>query len=290
MLQKLENLYLAILRFVIIVAAGVLLLAVVVLGLNSLRALIPEPAPNDAAPVVTDQALKQGMLSTQSQQPGNVEDKDAQTKSGDANLPFYVRAATAISSYVTTHSLTTESVDSAQVVDILRSRAEKYGDAKIASAFAKNFAESVERLLKDQAIIDAAKSSSCLAMVDKLLTVFTDDFDSQLQNVTAENSRRQQEYVDKKTDGMQSLYVAAGAKPAAPRNEQSQRELTLRSPATDQMRASHSACGTSMDGSTHEKRIYHANDRTCDSKCHLWCSPDLHLLCCRVVDQHPSCS
>jgi hypothetical protein len=29
--------------------------------------------------------------------------------------------------------------------------------------------------------------------------------------VTAENSRRQQEYVDKKTDGMQSLYIAAGA-------------------------------------------------------------------------------
>jgi hypothetical protein len=211
MLQKLENLYLAILRFVIIVAAGVLLLAVVVLGLNSLRALIPEPAPNDAAPVVTDQALKQGMLATQSQQPANAEDTNAQTKSGDPNLPYYERAATAISGYVTTHSSSTESVDSAQVVDILRSRTEKYGDAKIASAFAKNFAESVERLLKDQAIIDAAKSSSCVAMVDKLLTVFTEEFDAQLQSVTAENSRRQQEYVDKKTDGMQSLYIAAGA-------------------------------------------------------------------------------
>ncbi|WP_277060332.1 hypothetical protein, partial [Rivihabitans pingtungensis] len=57
MLQKLENIYLNILRFVVILVASILLVVVAFTGINALLAMRLEPVPKDIVPKVPAQSL-----------------------------------------------------------------------------------------------------------------------------------------------------------------------------------------------------------------------------------------
>jgi hypothetical protein len=211
MLQKLENLYLAILRFVVILVAGILLAAVIVLGLNSFRALQGAPKEKEATPIVSDDSLKKIILQRESQaeQP-NANAKPTSPKS-DPNQALYDRAADSIIVYVSTHSGAAENPNRAQVSGIIKSRASKYQKQYLASAYAKAFAESIDRLLKDKDLIAAAKEASALDVVNRLLNAFTEQFEEQVEKNATENQAKHQEYIEKKAEGQQSLYIAAGA-------------------------------------------------------------------------------
>jgi hypothetical protein len=210
MLQKLENLYLAILRTVVILVAGVLLVAVAMLGLNSFRALQPEPVEKEAAPAVSDDSVRKSLLQAPASAEGNAPATAVRDRQ-DPLQPHYDRAADAIVAYVAAHSGGTQSVDKARVASVIRERAAKYEKQQLAGAYAKNFADSVGRLLKDQAVIAKAAETSAVAVVDRLLRVFTEQFDTQVERNATENQARQQAYLEKKAEGLQSLYMAGGA-------------------------------------------------------------------------------
>jgi hypothetical protein len=212
MLQKLENAYLAILRFVVIAVAGVLLVAALILGINSFKAVQLEPMAKEITPQVSEQELIQGITKkpTVPQPQSESHNVDENTKKIDPNAAFYERASNAISTFVTKYSGGTESVDKAQVVEIIKKRAESLNDPKLVSAFAKGFADSIEKTLIDPSVIKIAQTTSPVDVVNEALSLFTQKFHEQIEKANAEFAVKQQEYIEKKAEGIQSLYFAAG--------------------------------------------------------------------------------
>lgn len=211
MLQKLENAYLAILRFVVIATAGVLLVAVVILGFNSFKAIQFEPVAKEITPQVSEQELIKGITEKPARAQNQSPENDAGTKKIDPNAIFYERASNAIFNFVAKYSGGAESVEKAQVVEITKNRAESLDDPKLVTTFAKGFADSIEKILTDPSIIKTAQNTSSLDIINKALNLFTKNFNEQIQKENARFAAEQQKYIEKKAEGMQSLYVAAGA-------------------------------------------------------------------------------
>ena len=211
MLQKLENAYLAILRFVVIATAGVLLVAVVILGFNSFKVIQFEPVAKEITPQVSEQELIKGITKKPAQTLDQLPESDGNAKKTDPNAAFYERASNAIAAFVTKYSGGAESVEKAQVVAITKERAESLDDPKLVTAFAKGFADSIEKTLADPSVIKTAQTTSSLDVINKALNLFTQNFNEQIKKENAKFIAEQQKYIEKKSEGMQSLYVAAGA-------------------------------------------------------------------------------
>lgn len=213
MLQKLENAYLAILRFVVLIVAGLLLVGVVLMGVNALKAVKSEPVVTKTTPQVSDQEMIKAITSKPSaatpSNPGQGE--GAHLTQVDPNSAYYDRVANVIVSFVTKNSGGTDSVERGQVITITKARAEAQKDPELIAAFAKNFAEVTEKSLGDQSVVNTARHTSALDVVNNALNTFTEKFNKQVEAANAEKERKQQEYLNDKAEGMQSLYYAAGA-------------------------------------------------------------------------------
>ena len=211
MLQKLENAYLAILRFVVIAIAGVLLVAVVILGFNSFKAILLEPVAKEITPQVSEQELIKGITEKPALPKSKSHKGDGDTKEIDPNAAFYERASNAIVAFVAKYSNGSESVEKATLLEFTKERAESFDDPKLVTAFAKGFADSIEKTLANPAVIKTAQTTSALDVVNKALKLFTQKFNEQIKDENAKFVAEQQKYIKKKAEGMQSLYVAAGA-------------------------------------------------------------------------------
>ncbi len=211
MLQKLENAYLAILRFVVIAVAGILLVAVVIQGLNSFKAIQLEPEAKKITPNVSAQELINGLTEKPVVPQSEYHEDAGNTNTIDPNAAFYERAANAISAFVSKYSGGAEGVDKSQVIQITKGKAESLNDKKLVSAYAKGFAESIEKTLTDPSVIKAAQTTSTLVVINKAFDIYTQKFNEQIEKENQELAAKQQEYIEKKAEGMQSLYVAAGA-------------------------------------------------------------------------------
>lgn len=211
MLQKLENAYLAILRFVVIAIAGILLVAVVILGFNSFKAIQFEPVAKEITPQVSEQELIKGITEKPVLPQSESHEGDGDTKKTDPNTAFYERASNTLVTFVAKYSGGTDSAEKAQVIAIIKARAEALEDPKLVTAFAKGFAESIEKTLADPSVIKTAQTTSPLDVINKAKNLFTQKFNEQIKNENAKYVAKQQEYIEKKSEGMQNLYVAAGA-------------------------------------------------------------------------------
>jgi len=211
MLQKLENAYLAILRFVVIAIAGVLLVAVVILGFNSFKAILLEPVAKEITPQVSEQELIKGITEKPALPKSKSHKGYGDTKEIDPNAAFYERASNAIVAFVAKYSNGSESVEKATLLEFTKERAESFDDPKLVTAFAKGFADSIEKTLANPAVIKTAQTTSALDVVNKALKLFTQKFNEQIKDENAKFVAEQQKYIKKKAEGMQSLYVAAGA-------------------------------------------------------------------------------
>jgi hypothetical protein len=209
MLQKLENAYLAILRFVVIAIAGVLLVAVVILGFNSFKALQFEPVAKEITPQVSEQELIKGITEKPALPKSKSRKGDGDTKKIDPNAAFYERASNAIIAFVASNG--SDSVEKATVLELTKENAESFDDPKLVTAFAKGFADSIEKTLANPAVIKTAQTTSALDVVNKALKLFTQKFNEQIKDENAKFVAEQKKYIEKKAEGMQSLYVAAGA-------------------------------------------------------------------------------
>lgn len=211
MLQKLENIYLAILRFVVILVAGLLLATVAVLGLSSFSSLQSEPSEKAILPAVSDESLKNLVLGKEAVRPQPSTSTGESAQMIDPNQAFYERTAESIVAFVTKESGGSEKPTKSQVAEITKDRAEKYDAPEIRTAYARGFAETVERLLKDPELVAAAKETSPIELVNRLLNTFALQFEQQINATESQNRATQQAFLERKVEGQQRLYIAGGA-------------------------------------------------------------------------------
>ncbi|WP_432722670.1 hypothetical protein R0381_001540 [Jeongeupia wiesaeckerbachi] len=211
MLQKLENAYLAILRFVVIAVAGLLLIMVVILGLNSLKALQSEPAATETTHVVSEQDLIQSITAKPGVQQQQAPKASNDMAAKDPNAVFYERAATAMTNFIKSLDKNAQNIDNAEFIAYAKQTAESLGEPKLTAEYAKNFADAMEKTLKDPSVIKVAQTTSVQHVIQKVVGDFFQQFKANVEQEKAQRATKQQEYLVKKAEGMQSLYIAAGA-------------------------------------------------------------------------------
>lgn len=214
MLQRLENAYLAILRFVVLLVAGLLLISVGVLGFNATKLLKQEPVAVKAEPKVPPESIVASITKRQSttelgQQPS---DSSQTSLSNTSPLdPYYAQGARAIEKFLLKVSGGQFQADHEKVILILKNRAKEVKEPEHHDEFVKGLAAALEKTLTNPAILKSASASEPTNTVNQVLDSYTSSFNAQIEEVNAKNASVQQQYVQEKTDGLQSLYYAAGA-------------------------------------------------------------------------------
>lgn len=214
MLQQIETIYLAILRVVVIVIAGLLLVSVVIYGLNSFQGL-SEPKPDTTPPAITSESLTRELTETTTgadNTPELRDDAEAEQKADLAkNGIHYSRAAEAIARFVEKQSGGEELVIKQKVEEVIKENAESQPTPELATAYAKGFADAIEGTLANPSIANLAQQTGAIEVVNKALNAYSQSFHDQLAEKERKFVEEQQERLEKQAGAMMSLYIAAGA-------------------------------------------------------------------------------
>jgi len=212
MLNKLEELYLTILRYAVIISAGILLIAAIIYGLSSFKILSSEPKHKDFIPKVSENTMIESIAKKNESKATLPEKEMNKTKKTDPNQEHYDKIATVVTAFVSEHCGGTQNVNRDDVIRVTRNKAEAYNNPKRTSAYAKNFAETITKTLADPTVINKAKSGqTCIDLINTALGAFQQEFDTQIRTNNEEHNRKTQEYMIKKSEGLTNLYFALGA-------------------------------------------------------------------------------
>lgn len=210
MLQKLENAWLNILRAVVVIASGLLLACVVIFGLATLQGFGEGPGEALAPPAVESAALLKQMTAPAAASSASAAGAAA-TPAGDPNKVYYDRTTAAIVTFVAKHSSGGEVADRDQVFEITRDRAESFDTPALVTGYAQGLAETMEALLASAALQKQAAASAALDVVNRVLDLYTEEFNRQLEASQAEISQARQEHLQDKADAARNLYFALAA-------------------------------------------------------------------------------
>lgn len=224
MLQKLENIYLGILRGVVLVISGGLLLGTIVFGINALKVISGPPTFNPYTPSIEPKTEYKQSLIEQYQPQGSTQDNSTtENATGNASPTFqepaqedpnqahYEAVANIIDEFVTAVSGEPDGVNVDFVINHVRSRAEAYNSYHHTNAYASDVVPSVRTVLEDERVIEVANNQNMFDIVNDVLDDFNRQFDQALDAEDRRRSQAQRQHVQDKIDGMQSLYVAGGA-------------------------------------------------------------------------------
>lgn len=209
MLQKLEDFYLATLRFVVILVASLLLIAVIVLGAKSISALRPAPEPVKQTPTVSQSELKKAVLKSDTASGPTTPASGAIAT--DQNQAYYTRTGASIKKFFDTHFPDMYNIDPEKIASFVKERAESYPTPDLTTAYAKNLADNVDTLLSDQELIAFAKNNEPGPIIDRIFNSFSEEFDRQVKSTTAENESKQEKYLADQITAQRNLYIAASA-------------------------------------------------------------------------------
>jgi flagellar biosynthesis/type III secretory pathway M-ring protein FliF/YscJ len=213
MLKQLENAYLAMLRFVILLTAGLLLIGVVIFGLNALKITRQEPAQTQLDPKVNSELVISDAIARKGDKNQEDPQDDARPTASqiDPHQAYFDRMASAVEKFVNRTSSNPVPMDHARLIQIFRDRAKDVKAPELTTRFVKGMTSTLESALASKKVSRAAAEGSPFEIIDSVLNSYTEHFNQQLDEINTENTRKLQAYQQEKAEGMQSLYYAAAA-------------------------------------------------------------------------------
>ncbi|MBA3979838.1 MAG: hypothetical protein C0462_04465 [Alcanivorax sp.] len=126
----------------------------------------------------------------------------------DPNQKHYAHTAARISKFVKTVSDGAENVDEALAENIIRERANTYGSDELISSYAEELSKSISRAVMNTSIITAARNTSAIDVINHILSVFTEEFDRELQAEHQRFSEEQAAHLEARSDATNTMYLA----------------------------------------------------------------------------------
>lgn len=238
MLQKLESAYLAILRFMVIVIATILLVAVAVYGGSSWKLLAGEPKETEFTPKASDQQVIESVIGKEQNKletTGKPDSADQASSEKDPNQPFYDRAVAAIAQFIQKYQKPAEpkrryeldengiarevidppeappSVNKQAMDEHLKYVCKSFEKGQHIEACAKNLADVSEKTFADKSVIARAATTSAISVADEVLNNFKTSFQNSIDEHNEKLENAQAEYLMEKAKAMTNLYVAGGS-------------------------------------------------------------------------------
>lgn len=208
MLQKLEDFYLAILRIVVLLVAGLLLVAVVILVIKSTAALSPAPVPVSKMPQVAQATVKSDVLATGANVPGQPEPANP-IAARDPNQAYYDQAAASIINFFNYNFPGQYNLDTQKIANIIKEKTDAFDTDDLKAVYAKGIAANMASVLSDPAVVQIAKSHKPGDVVESVIDSYTREFNQQVKDTQAKNDAAQSKYMAEQHGAQQSLYAAA---------------------------------------------------------------------------------
>jgi transcription antitermination factor NusG len=218
MLQKLENAYLAILRFFVIFAAGMSLIAVILFCGMALKGYFAEPKYLAVNPVVSENDLI-NIFTYKNEDKQKPEYAQSQTQyqnkeeaiEKDPNDVFYDKIATSVQNYANaTRGVDEINIDSETVKNIAKKRAEKFDEYDLTSHYAENFSIAIDKTLSNPGVIESGKKGDPIKIINGVFNSFESKYESEIQRIKRINIARENEVRNEKNSILTNLYIAGG--------------------------------------------------------------------------------
>lgn len=216
MLQKIENAYLAILRFIIIAVAGLSLLASLFFGISSALEYFSKKETSSLNPKVNEQTLIQNLIAeTQKSEQSSTSNKNTSSSSSnvqiaDENLQYYERINAAVQSFVEKTSSGSISIDKNQIISLSKKGAESFKNQNLTTQYAKDFADIIEKTLSNNDVIEIAKKTSTLDVLNELFSSYEHDFRMQIKKHEEFVSTEELKAERAKLKAVTNFYFAGG--------------------------------------------------------------------------------
>jgi ABC-type lipoprotein release transport system permease subunit len=211
MIEKVENAYLAILRTVVIAASGIMLLAALVFAASATTGLWSGVNKEIKAPDIDAAAIIRSVTEPASPKEPSVQtsrEKSAVADAVDPNQQHYDRAADAIVAFAASQPESSQVLDKGTVAKVVKQRAERFNEEHLTEAFAKGFARSIERMLKDKRIQARARDGSPVAVINELLDAYTEAFSEQVEAEQERISQGQLKAIERQANSIRFLTAA----------------------------------------------------------------------------------
>lgn len=238
MLQKLENAYLAILRFIVILIATGLLVAVAIFGAHSFKLLSGEPHAEDFVPSVSDKGVLDKVIGKDeaNQAPRTQASGHDEPPQKDPNQIYYDRLVTTISAFVQKYEKPAEPgrhvemdengvphevpdapapgpvvVNKEWLANHVKQVCDAFdSDARIA-ACAKGLADVMDKTLAEKTVIARAQATAATKVVDQTIDAYRSAFQASIDEHEAKIHEAQADYEVGQVKAMNSLYWALGS-------------------------------------------------------------------------------
>lgn len=157
-LKRVEELYLEVLRFIIIAAASLLLLAAVVFGALAASNYSQSSHGNEPAPASVNPAdVTEGVLAAKSDKKPAASNAPSQVgeegNASDPNEATYERVAKVVVEFVGKHGRGIEVLQKGPVIEVTKRKTHQYEDPAVAKEFVEGLAVAMEKTLADPKVL-----------------------------------------------------------------------------------------------------------------------------------------
>ncbi|HEU4983434.1 MAG TPA: hypothetical protein VFT88_12195 [Acidobacteriaceae bacterium] len=215
MLQRLENVYLMLLRIAVILAASLLLIGAGVCIFRSANSFLKSGRTTTPQPIhISAQKLLPEILETKrNSAEGQPTSGTPVAPSVDSNQIYYDRAATIVSSFIDKYTHGTQTISKEKLEEMIKKQAQSQDDPNLEKVYAQNFSTYISKVLTNRDITVLASYSSpdqVFQILGKAIGAFDTDFTKQVTKQQAERDTERQEAIAEKAEGLQLIYIAAG--------------------------------------------------------------------------------
>lgn len=211
MLQKLEEFYLGTLRFVVILAATLLLVAMAVMGMKAAPLTQEQPQPSAATPSVSISTLKSAVI--EAPLTGGDDNVASQEPSAtpEANHAYYLQVGQAIHAYLDRVYPGRYDVDNESLAKFVKAKVDGDRTDERQALLARELAKAVPGLLADPAVNSYGRDRDPDPILSKTFEAFTAEFDRQVAEVDARNQAVAEKYLADQAESRRNLLFAAYA-------------------------------------------------------------------------------
>jgi hypothetical protein len=218
MVQKLENIFLNILRLVVLISATIALLVFLGGLFMGVKGILPGGSDKEANPSVSESSILEKFKKGEPKQVSDSYSSSTENSSSssivepeDPNMKYYTRTANAMITYIHKASEGRESVDKDRLIGVLKNIAKEQKSNSLVTKYISSLADSSEKILTNQIMIDAAKSSSAITVVQKFIETYTKEFNEQIEEMENENERRRYKNNSDQENAKYYFMVGGGA-------------------------------------------------------------------------------
>ena len=218
MVQKLEIIFLNILRLVVLISATIALLVVLGGLFMGVKGILPGGSDKEANPSISHSSILEKFKQEEPKQVSDSYSSSTENSSSssivepeDPNIKYYTRTADAMITYIQKASEGRESVEKDRLIPILKNIAKEQKSNSLVTKYMSSLADSSEKILTNQIMIDAAKSSSAITVVQKFIETYTKEFNEQIEETENENERRRYKNNSDQENAKYYFMVGGGA-------------------------------------------------------------------------------